>query len=68
MNSNREPRIVSKIKQRVKRMRIDQESPAQSMKKKECNTHISPLPSWGRIKWLEAEGEVTSSFLAIFDT
>jgi peptidoglycan/LPS O-acetylase OafA/YrhL len=26
------------------------------------------LPSWGRIKWLEAEGEVTSSFLAIFDT
>jgi hypothetical protein len=50
MNSDMEPRVVGEIKSAVKRIRIDQESPAQPMKKKVLNTQTSPLPSWGQIK------------------
>jgi hypothetical protein len=57
MNSDKEPRVVSEIEKGVKRMRLDQESPEQPVKRKVSNTHTSPLPSLGQIKWLAAEGE-----------
>jgi hypothetical protein len=67
MNSDREPRLVREIEQGVKRMKIDQEPPAQLVKKRACSTRISPLPSWGQIKQLAAKGEDllhhTSQFL-----
>jgi hypothetical protein len=57
MNSDKQPRVVDEIQWGVKRMRVDQESPAQPLKKKARNTDTSPLPSWGQIKRLAAEGE-----------
>jgi hypothetical protein len=38
-------------------MRINQESPAEPMKKKAHNICICPLPPWGQIKQLAAERE-----------
>jgi hypothetical protein len=50
MNLDMEPRVVGKIEQGVKMMRIDQESPVQPRKKKAHNTRTSSLPCWGQIK------------------
>jgi hypothetical protein len=55
MDSDMEPRVIGKIEQGVKMMRIDRESPVQPTKKKAHNTRTCSLPSWGQIKWLAAE-------------
>jgi hypothetical protein len=57
VNTDKEPRVVSEMEQGIKRVGTDQEPPAQPVKKKARNTRASPLPSWGQIKRLAAEGK-----------
>jgi hypothetical protein len=50
------PKVVDKINRGVKRIKITQRLLPHPVKKA-CNTHASPLPTWGQIKKLAAEGE-----------
>jgi hypothetical protein len=49
-------KVVDEINQAVKRMRIIQRLLPRPIKKA-CNTHASPLPSWGQVKRLATEGK-----------